>query len=145
MGKGERAHLSSSTLNFSRSLLLDNGVVVSPQQPLPALLDKTTTTATSTISSIGSIYYPNERNYRWKSVARQSYKDFEQKMDDTPLYISIHFFVNYIMLVFFGYMRDVIGKFFKPNQYSHIKMNEVDHQLFLSNSQSPLIIYSLHD
>lgn len=66
-------------------------------------------------------------------------------MDDTPLYISIHFFVNYIMLVFFGYMRDVIGKFFKPNQYSHIKMNEVDHQLFLSNSQSPLIIYSLHD
>lgn len=119
MGKGKRAH-TISTISFPRNLL-ENGLLVASQVPLPALLNTTPTIAKSTtlesVKTTGHIY-------RWRSAPKRLYKDFEQKLEAAPLYVLVSTYLNYFVLILFGHLRDFVGKYFKPDQYAHLKTSK---------------------
>lgn len=123
MGKGKRAH-TISTISFPRNLL-ENGLLVASQVPLPALLNTTPTIAKSTtlesVKTTGHIY-------RWRSAPKRLYKDFEQKLEAAPLYVLVSTYLNYFVLILFGHLRDFVGKYFKPDQYAHLKTSKVKRQ-----------------
>ncbi|KAG2204342.1 hypothetical protein INT47_009384 [Mucor saturninus] len=105
MGKGNKSK-TVNTLSFSRSVL-ENVLFASPQQP------ETITVKTS-----------NQDSYRWKSVPKKRYRDFEQKIEAAPLCILVCTYLNYFVLILFGHLRDILGKFFKPDQYAHLKTSK---------------------
>lgn len=106
MGKGNKSN-TVNTLSFSRSML-ENVLFAAPQQP-------DTVTAKPF----------NKDNYRWKSIPKKLYIDFEQRIEAVPFYILVCSYLNYFILIVFGHIRDILGKFFKPDQYAHLKMSKV--------------------
>lgn len=106
MGKGNKSK-TVNTLSFSRSML-ENVLFASPQQP-------------DTVS----IKTNSKDDYRWKSIPKKCYKDFEQKIEAAPLYILVLTYLNYFVLILFGHLRDILGKFFKPDQYTYLKTSKV--------------------
>ncbi|KAI8064214.1 pyridoxal phosphate-dependent transferase [Gongronella butleri] len=63
---------------------------------------------------------------RRNSVAATArrYEDFEQKIEEAPLLILVSTYVNYLILILFGHLRDILGKVLKPNEYSHLKIHD---------------------
>lgn len=98
--------------------MLENVLFASPQQ-------------TETVS----VKTRNKDNYRWKYVPKKFYKDFEQRIEAAPLCILVCTYLNYFVLILFGHLRDILGKFFKPDQYTHLKTSKVNHlQVYLKHS-----------
>jgi serine palmitoyltransferase len=48
-----------------------------------------------------------------------------KKVDVPPFYIIISTYLNYLLLVVFGHLRDMLGKLLKREEYAHIRMNDV--------------------
>ncbi|KAI7903826.1 pyridoxal phosphate-dependent transferase [Cokeromyces recurvatus] len=63
---------------------------------------------------------------RWKPPRKpkMKYDDLEHKMEATPLYVLVCTYLNYFVLILFGHLRDILGKFFKPQDYSHLKNSQ---------------------
>ncbi|KAI8072173.1 pyridoxal phosphate-dependent transferase [Gilbertella persicaria] len=120
MGKGKR---SLSINSFSRSLL-DNGLLSTQKlEALPSVLSTTSKT-------VGSIHLPNNSHCRWKTTSRKSYKEFQQTMEPAPFNIVIVTYLNILLLILFGHLRDFFGKICKPKAYAH---------LMLQNGMAPLL------
>ncbi|KAI7907104.1 pyridoxal phosphate-dependent transferase [Cokeromyces recurvatus] len=113
MGKGQRSQ-SINSLNFPRSVL-ENGGLLIPQklEPLPTVLSTTVTARTITAGSC-----------RWDITGKKNYEELRQEMETAPLYILVITYLNIFTLILFGHLRDFIGKYFKPKEYAHLKMNK---------------------
>jgi serine palmitoyltransferase len=48
-------------------------------------------------------------------------------MEAAPLYVLVCTYLNYFVLILFGHLRDILGKLFKPQAYTHLKTNQVRH------------------
>lgn len=120
MGKGKRAH-TISTISFPRNLL-ENGLLVASQVPLPALLNTTPTTLDGKKTA--------RHRHRWRSAPKRLYQDFEQKLEAAPLYVLVSTYLNYFILILFGHLRDFVGRYFKPDQYAHLKTSKVSDQVY---------------
>ncbi|ORX49857.1 PLP-dependent transferase [Hesseltinella vesiculosa] len=63
-------------------------------------------------------------NNRWAPPRKtKRYDDLEHKLEAAPLYVLVSTYMNYLVLILFGHLRDILGKFFKPQAYSHLRMN----------------------
>lgn len=127
MGKGKRSH-TISTLNFPRSMI-ESGLFAASHMPLPAILNTTPTVAKYNLVNTPTA----EKSYRWRSAPKKLYREYEQKVEAVPLYVLVSTYLNYFILILFGHLRDFIGKFFKPDQYSHLKMNKVSISIIVNS------------
>jgi serine palmitoyltransferase len=59
------------------------------------------------------------------AAAQRKYEDFEQKIEEAPLFVLVSTYLNYFVLILFGHLRDITGKIFKRKRYAHLRMNEV--------------------
>lgn len=59
------------------------------------------------------------------AAAHRNYEDFQQKMEEAPLYILVSTYLNYFVLILLGHLRDILGKIFKRHEYSHLRTNQV--------------------
>lgn len=130
MGKGKRAHtISIPSINLTTpKSSSDHSFSVSP----PTFLQKnssTTTTSTTTLASTNSTLVDNTwtppTTTHWTPPRKtRRYDDLEHKLEAAPLYVLVSTYVNYLVLILFGHLRDIMGKMFKPQAYSHLKMNQ---------------------
>lgn len=67
---------------------------------------------------------PAQRRNSVAATARR-YEDFEQKIEEAPLAVLVSTYLNYLVLILFGHLRDILGKCFKRKEYAHLRMNEV--------------------
>ncbi|KAI8883450.1 PLP-dependent transferase [Backusella circina FSU 941] len=58
------------------------------------------------------------------AAAQRKYEDFEQKIEEAPLFVLVSTYLNYFVLILFGHLRDITGKIFKRKRYAHLRMNE---------------------
>ncbi|KAI8376264.1 pyridoxal phosphate-dependent transferase [Radiomyces spectabilis] len=58
------------------------------------------------------------------AAAQRKYEDFEQKMEAAPLFVLVSTYLNYLVLILFGHLRDILGKLFKRKEYAHLRTNE---------------------
>ncbi|KAI9016413.1 pyridoxal phosphate-dependent transferase [Phycomyces nitens] len=58
------------------------------------------------------------------AAASRRYEDFEQKMEAAPLFVLVSTYLNYLVLILFGHLRDILGKVFKRKKYAHLRTNE---------------------
>ncbi|KAG0164630.1 serine palmitoyltransferase component [Apophysomyces sp. BC1034] len=58
------------------------------------------------------------------AAAQRKYEDFEQKMEAAPLYVLVSTYLNYLVLILFGHLRDILGKLFKRKEYAHLRTSE---------------------
>ncbi|KAI8074606.1 pyridoxal phosphate-dependent transferase [Gongronella butleri] len=114
MGKGKRAHtisIPSIHLTTPKSSS-DHSFSVAPA------LDAATTWTPPTTT-------------RWSPPRKtRRYDDLEHKLEAAPLYVLVSTYVNYLVLILFGHLRDILGKFFKPKDYVHLRT---------SNGYAPLV------
>ncbi|KAI8085199.1 pyridoxal phosphate-dependent transferase [Halteromyces radiatus] len=63
---------------------------------------------------------------RRNSVAATArrYEDFEQKIEEAPLAVLVSTYLNYLVLILFGHLRDILGKLFKRKEYAHLRTSE---------------------
>ncbi|ORZ12379.1 pyridoxal phosphate-dependent transferase [Absidia repens] len=66
---------------------------------------------------------PAQRRNSVAATARR-YEDFEQKIEEAPLAVLVSTYLNYLVLILFGHLRDILGKCFKRKEYAHLRMNE---------------------
>ncbi|ORX46768.1 PLP-dependent transferase [Hesseltinella vesiculosa] len=66
---------------------------------------------------------PAQRRNSVAATARR-YEDFEQKIEEAPLLILVSTYVNYLILILFGHLRDILGKIFKRKEYSHLRNHD---------------------
>ncbi|KAI8370979.1 pyridoxal phosphate-dependent transferase [Blakeslea trispora] len=58
------------------------------------------------------------------AAAQRKYEDFEQKIEAAPLMVLVSTYLNYLVLILFGHLRDILGKVFKRKEYAHLRTNE---------------------
>ncbi|KAJ8657934.1 hypothetical protein O0I10_006462 [Lichtheimia ornata] len=58
------------------------------------------------------------------AAAHRNYEDFQQKMEEAPLYILVSTYLNYFVLILLGHLRDILGKIFKRHEYAHLRTNQ---------------------
>lgn len=56
------------------------------------------------------------------AALRRKYEDLEQKLEATPLWVLISTYLNYLVLILYGHLRDILGKVFKREEYAHLRM-----------------------
>ncbi|KAI8336997.1 pyridoxal phosphate-dependent transferase [Chlamydoabsidia padenii] len=66
---------------------------------------------------------PAQRRNSVAATARR-YEDFEQKIEEAPLAVLVSTYLNYLVLILFGHLRDILGKCFKRKEYAHLRTNE---------------------
>lgn len=112
MGKGKRAHTISIP-----SINLKPPKSSSDHSYAPSFVNTTLSEATSVIT----------KTERWQPPRKpkMKYDDLEHKMEAAPLYVLVCTYLNYFVLILFGHLRDILGKLFKPEDYSHLRMNQV--------------------
>ncbi|KAI9307849.1 pyridoxal phosphate-dependent transferase [Cunninghamella echinulata] len=66
---------------------------------------------------------PAQRRNSVAAAARR-YEDFEQKIEEAPLIVLVSTYLNYLILILFGHLRDILGKAFKRKEYAHLRTNE---------------------
>ncbi|KAI8393711.1 pyridoxal phosphate-dependent transferase [Radiomyces spectabilis] len=117
MGKGKRAHtISIPTINLTPpKSSADHSFSVAT----PPFLTKLNAHDDPTLS-------PTTAATRWipPRKPKKNYNDLEHKMEAAPLYVLVLTYLNYFVLILFGHLRDILGKIFKPQAYSHLKMNQ---------------------
>lgn len=59
------------------------------------------------------------------AAAHRNYEDFQQKMEEAPLYILVSTYLNYFVLILLGHLRDILGKIFKRHEYAHLRKSQV--------------------
>lgn len=114
MGKGKRAHtisIPSISLTTPKS---SSDHSYAPNFINSVLSKSETTTSTAQVE-------------RWQlpRKPKMKYDDLEHKMEAAPLYVLVCTYLNYFVLILFGHLRDILGKMFKPADYSHLRMNQV--------------------
>ncbi|KAG1311108.1 hypothetical protein G6F64_004045 [Rhizopus arrhizus] len=113
MGKGKRAHtisIPSISLTTPKS---SSDHSYAPNFINSVLSKSETTTSTAQVE-------------RWQlpRKPKMKYDDLEHKMEAAPLYVLVCTYLNYFVLILFGHLRDILGKMFKPADYSHLRMNQ---------------------
>lgn len=68
---------------------------------------------------------PTQRRHS-VAAAQRKYEDFQQKMEEAPLYVLVSTYLNYLVLILLGHLRDVLGKVFKRKEYAHLRNNQVN-------------------
>ncbi|KAI7902172.1 pyridoxal phosphate-dependent transferase [Cokeromyces recurvatus] len=58
------------------------------------------------------------------AAAQRKYEDFEQKIEAAPLFVLVSTYLNYLVLILFGHLRDIIGKVFKRKEYAHLRTSK---------------------
>ncbi|KAF7726341.1 serine palmitoyltransferase component [Apophysomyces ossiformis] len=110
MGKGKRAHtISIPSINLTApKSSADHSFSVPP----PSFLNDNVSAKPQPV--------------RWTPPRKpkKKYDDLEHKMEAAPLYVLVCTYLNYFVLILFGHLRDILGKIFKPQAYSHLKMNQ---------------------
>ncbi|KAI7866768.1 pyridoxal phosphate-dependent transferase [Spinellus fusiger] len=99
--------------------------------PLPRLSDEHSLSvkddiwgsAQRALDSTTSTLTPAQRRNSVAAAARK-YEDFEQKMEDAPLIVLVSTYLNYLVLILFGHLRDILGKMFKRKKYAHLRTSE---------------------
>ncbi|KAI9486599.1 MAG: pyridoxal phosphate-dependent transferase [Benjaminiella poitrasii] len=127
MGKGKRSQ-SINSLSFPRSML-ENGGLLTPQklEPLPAVLSTTVTARTTTAGTVRYFATKDTKkkiSCRWNTSRAKSYEDYRQELKTAPLHILVVTYLNIFTLILLGHLRDIVGKFCKPKEYAHLKMNQ---------------------
>ncbi|ORZ12736.1 pyridoxal phosphate-dependent transferase [Absidia repens] len=125
MGKGKRAHtISIPSINLTTpKSSSDHSFSVSP----PSFLQKhsSSSTTSTTTTSIKNNTWQQQTTNHWSPPRKtRRYDDLEHKLEAAPLYVLVSTYLNYFVLILFGHLRDIMGKFFKPHAYSHLKMNQ---------------------
>ncbi|KAL0077813.1 pyridoxal phosphate-dependent transferase [Phycomyces blakesleeanus] len=115
MGKGKRAHtISIPSINLRTPLSSsDHSFSVLP----PAFLQSSPPVQKTNQSPALTRWTPPRKPQR-------KYDDLEHKMEAAPLYVLVCTYLNYFVLILFGHLRDILGKTFHPQAYSHLKMNQ---------------------
>ncbi|KAG0166615.1 serine palmitoyltransferase component [Apophysomyces sp. BC1034] len=110
MGKGKRAHtISIPSINLTApKSSADHSFSVPP----PSFLND------------HALAKPQPVKWAPPRKPKKKYDDLEHKMEAAPLYVLVCTYLNYFVLILFGHLRDILGKIFKPQAYSHLKMNQ---------------------
>ncbi|KAI8137261.1 pyridoxal phosphate-dependent transferase [Fennellomyces sp. T-0311] len=58
------------------------------------------------------------------AAAQRKYEDFQQKMEEAPMLILVSTYLNYLVLIMLGHLRDILGKVFKRKEYAHLRTNQ---------------------
>ncbi|KAL1922280.1 uncharacterized protein VTP21DRAFT_9819 [Calcarisporiella thermophila] len=45
-----------------------------------------------------------------------------EEVEDPPMYIYVSVYLNYLLLIIFGHLRDIFGKRFRKKKYQHLRM-----------------------
>lgn len=64
-------------------------------------------------------FCPNE-NYRYRSAHKPGTQVKESHEQDPPYYILITTYLQYLILICIGHIRDFVGKRFRPASYRHL-------------------------
>jgi serine palmitoyltransferase len=117
MGKGKRAHtisIPSINLTVPKS---SSDHSYAPATNFIGSLSKSTSEQTT---------FVNNNTERWQPPRKpkMKYDDLEHKMEAAPLYVLVCTYLNYFVLILFGHLRDILGKLFKPQAYSHLTENQ---------------------
>jgi len=59
------------------------------------------------------------------AALRRKYEDLEQKLEATPLWVLVSTYLNYLILILYGHLRDILGKVFKRDEYAHLRTHDV--------------------
>lgn len=117
MGKGKRAHtISIPSINLTAPKSSSDHSYA-PSHFIGSLSKSTSESTT----------FVNNNTERWQPPRKpkMKYDDLEHKMEAAPLYVLVCTYLNYFVLILFGHLRDILGKLFKPQAYTHLKMNQV--------------------
>jgi serine palmitoyltransferase len=99
-----------------------------------AFLQKHSSSASTTTSNTNNSTSNLKQQWSPPRKARR-YDDLEHKLEAAPLYVLVSTYLNYFVLILFGHLRDIMGKFFKPHAYSHLKMNQVSRVNLIDDEQ----------
>lgn len=125
MGKGKRAHtISIPSINLTTPKSSSDHSYAPTNFITTAPLSKSSSEQTTTVNT----------TERWQPPRKpkMKYDDLEHKMEAAPLYVLVCTYLNYFVLILFGHLRDILGKLFKPQAYTHLKMNQVTFISFIS-------------
>lgn len=98
---------------------------------VPSSLKANTTSTSNQLTVDNDIWFhakhvtPTQRRHS-VAAAHRKYEDFQQKMEEAPLYVLVSTYLNYLVLILLGHLRDVIGKVFKRKEYAHLRNNQVN-------------------
>lgn len=133
MGKGKRAHtISIPSINLTTPKSSSDHSYA-PSNFIGSLSRSTSESTT----------FVHNTTERWQPPRKpkMKYDDLEHKMEAAPLYVLVCTYLNYFVLILFGHLRDILGKLFRPQAYTHLKMNQV--KFFSSSLFHHLIFFYL--
>ncbi|GAN08133.1 serine palmitoyltransferase 2 [Mucor ambiguus] len=116
MGKGKRAHtISIPSINLTTPKSSSDHSYA-PSNFIGSL-SKSASEQTNFVSNTSERWQPPRK-------PKMKYDDLEHKMEAAPLYVLVCTYLNYFVLILFGHLRDILGKMFKPQAYTHLKMSQ---------------------
>lgn len=118
MGKGKRAH----TISFPSIPSIPSINLTAPKSSADHSLS---VSPPNTITTARYLNVPATPRWTPPRKPAKKYDDLEHKMEAAPLYVLVCTYLNYFVLILFGHLRDILGKLFKPQDYTHLRMNDV--------------------
>ncbi|KAI8984289.1 pyridoxal phosphate-dependent transferase [Mycotypha africana] len=122
MGKGKRAHtISIPSINLTAPKSSSDHSYAPSNFIIGSL---TKSNSEKTVAAPGSFVKNTTERWQPPRKPKMKYDDLEHKIEAAPLYVLVSTYLNYFVLILFGHLRDILGKMFKPQAYSHLKMNQ---------------------
>lgn len=99
----------------------DHTFNISPDVPLPYPSGSSTWSDVTKMEQFSASSVSLAQRRHSTAALRRKYEDLEQKLEATPLWVLVSTYLNYLVLILYGHLRDILGKVFKRDEYAHLR------------------------
>lgn len=103
----------------------DHTFNISPDVPLPYPSGSSTWSDVTKMEQFSASSVSLAQRRHSTAALRRKYEDLEQKLEATPLWVLVSTYLNYLVLILYGHLRDILGKVFKRDEYAHLRTHNV--------------------
>ncbi|KAG2176677.1 hypothetical protein INT44_007341 [Umbelopsis vinacea] len=132
-GRARRSYSVSSAYppNSNPSLYLspprssgDHTFSINADIPLPYPPGSSSLSDVTKLQQFSSLSVSVAQRRNSTAALRRKYEDLEQKLEATPLWVLVSTYLNYLILILYGHLRDILGKVFKRDEYAHLRTHD---------------------
>ncbi|CAM0136976.1 unnamed protein product [Umbelopsis sp. WA50703] len=99
----------------------DHTFNISPDVPLPYPTGSSPWSDVTKLQQFSASSVSLAQRRHSTAALRRKYEDLEQKLEATPLWVLVSTYLNYLVLILYGHLRDILGKVFKREEYTHLR------------------------
>jgi hypothetical protein len=103
----------------------DHTFNISPDVPLPYPTGSSPWSDVTKLQQFSASSVSLAQRRHSTAALRRKYEDLEQKLEATPLWVLVSTYLNYLVLILYGHLRDILGKVFKREEYTHLRTHNV--------------------